>query len=56
MQIDGVAATALSEGEFLERVGGRKGSLCVLQLDRDDGGGQSHVVDVNVCRAGVMDE
>ena len=56
MQIDGVAATALSEGEFLERVGGRKGSVCVLQLDRDDGGGQSHVVDVNVCRAGVMDE
>lgn len=56
LQIDGVAATALSEGEFLERVGGCKGSVCVLQLDRDDGGGQSHVVDVNVCRAGVMDE
>ena len=56
MHIDGVAAAALSEAEFLERVGGREGSVCVLQLDRDDGGGQSHVVDVSVCRAGVMDE
>ena len=56
MHIDGVAAAALSEAEFLERVGGREGSVCVLQLDRDDGGGQSHVVDVSVRRAGVMDE
>lgn len=46
----------MSEAEFLERIGGREGSVCVLQLDRDDGGGQSHVVDVSVCRAGEMDE
>ena len=56
LRIDGFAAIALSEGEFIERVGGQKGSVCVLQLDRDDGGGHSHVVDVSVCRGGVMDE
>lgn len=56
LRIDGFAALVLSEGEFIERVGGHKGSICVLQLDRDDGGGHSHVVDVSVCRDGVMDE
>ncbi len=30
--------------------------MCVLQLDRDDGGGQSHVVDVSVRRDGGMDD
>lgn len=56
LRIDGIVATALSEAEFIERVGGRKGSVCVLQLDRDDGGGQSHVVNVSVHRDGAMDE
>jgi hypothetical protein len=56
LRIDGVAAAALSEAEFIQRVGGRKGSVCVLQLDRDDGGGQSHVVDVSVRRDGGMDD
>ncbi len=37
-------------------MGGHKGSICVPQLDRDDGGGLSHVVDVSVCRDGVKDE
>jgi hypothetical protein len=46
----------LSESEFIERIGGSEGSMCTLQLDRDDGGGQSHVVEVSVCRAGAMDE
>jgi hypothetical protein len=56
LQVNGITATALSEAEFLDCVGGSEGSLCALQLDRDDGGGQSHVVDVSVIRAGEMDE